>query len=174
MKKDDAFGKEQEEDKKRKKVLEQKKAKNPEAVKHHNEAMANRFNQVQKFDKDWPEVPGVSPIRCRHEIDLYGVKSGIGKFNPIMVENINKLLEEEDHEPVPNPQKGMSASKSAKKEAGGKSAKKEKAAPAAPKEKKTPSKLVLTNKSKKAGPDFSKATVPASFKSKYAEYQVQQ
>ena len=98
MKKEDAFGKEQEEAEKKKKIAAQKKPKDPEAVKAHNENMANRFNEIQKFDRDWAEVPGVSPIRCRHEVDLYGVKSGVGKFNPIMVENVNKLLEPEDYE----------------------------------------------------------------------------
>jgi len=47
---------------------------------------------------DFKDVSGVSPIRCRHEIDLYGVKSGLGKFNPIMVENINKIPEPEEFE----------------------------------------------------------------------------
>lgn len=44
MKKEDAFGKEVEEQKKKKAVNDVKKAKDPEAVKVHNEAMANRFN----------------------------------------------------------------------------------------------------------------------------------
>lgn len=174
MKQEDAFKKEEEEQKKKKKVMDAKKAKDPEAVKVHNELMANRFNQIQKFDKDWPEVPGVSPIRCRHEVDLYGVKSGLGKFNPIMVENVNKILEPEDYED--NKGKGAQA-KSAKKEkkddkAGGKSAKKEAPAPPKEKEKKTPSKLVLTNKREKTGPDYSQFSLPATFKSKYAEYRV--
>lgn len=132
--------------------------------------MANRFNQIQKFDKDWAEVPGVSPIRCRHEMDLYGVKSGLGKFNPIMVENVNKLLEPEDYED----NKGKPAeSKSAKKDdKSSKSAKKEAPAPPKEKEKKTPSKLILTNKRDKAGPDYSQFNLPATFKSKYAEFRV--
>ena len=40
----------------------------------------------------------MSPIGCRHPVDLYGVKDSIGIFNPIMVENINKLPEPEDYE----------------------------------------------------------------------------
>jgi hypothetical protein len=40
----------------------------------------------------------VSPIACRHKVDLYGLKDSIGVFNPIMVENINKLPEPEDYE----------------------------------------------------------------------------
>jgi len=58
--------------------------------------MADKFNQKSKLDRDFLEVSGVSPIRCRHEYDLYGVKSGIGKFNPIMVENLNKIPEDGD------------------------------------------------------------------------------
>lgn len=49
------------------------------------------FNQKQKLDRDFLDVPGVSPLRFRHDIDLYGTKSGLGQFNPIMVENINKI-----------------------------------------------------------------------------------
>lgn len=56
------------------------------------------FNPRQKLDRNYEEVSGVSPIRLRHETDLYGLKDGIGKFNPIMVENINKLPEEEEYE----------------------------------------------------------------------------
>jgi hypothetical protein len=103
-------------------------------------------------------------------MDLYGVKSGLGKFNPIMVENINKLLTPEDYEDAKG--KGFSAKK---EEKGGKSAKKgAPAAPAPPKpaEKKTPTKLVLTNKRDKPGPDFSKFELPGTFKSKYAEFRV--
>jgi hypothetical protein len=74
--------------------------------------MATRFNEIQKFDRDFIDVSGVSPIRCRHEIDLYGIKSGLGKFNPIMVENINKLPEPEDYE---NPKLLKAAKSSAKK-----------------------------------------------------------
>jgi hypothetical protein len=93
-------------------------------------------------------VAGVSPIRCRHEIDLYGVKSGLGKFNPIMVENINKLPEPEDFE-HPDILK-QNAAKSAKKDAAKdpKSAKKEAPPKPAPGKCKTPSKLVLTNQDK--------------------------
>ena len=36
-------------------------------------------------------MSGVSPIRHRHDVDLYGVRNGLGKFNPIMVENVNKI-----------------------------------------------------------------------------------
>lgn len=133
--------------------------------------MASRFNEIQKFDRDYLDVAGVSPIRCRHEIDLYGVKSGLGKFNPIMVENINKLPEPEDFED-PEILK-RNAAKSAKKDAKDpKSAKKEKAPLPAPGKVKTPSKLVLTNQDKGKKPNFDKFSVPATFNSKYAEYMV--
>jgi hypothetical protein len=46
-------------------------------------------------------VSGVSPIRLRHEIDLYGTKLGIGKFNPIMVENLYRFP---DHEEFAHPE----------------------------------------------------------------------
>jgi len=43
------------------------------------------------------DVSGVSPIRYRHEIDLYGLKDGTGKFCPIMVENLNKIPEPDEY-----------------------------------------------------------------------------
>ena len=43
-------------------------------------------------------MSGVSPIRNRPEIDLYGVKSGLGINNPILLENINKIPGPEDYE----------------------------------------------------------------------------
>ena len=43
-------------------------------------------------------MSGVSPIRYWHEIDLYGIKSGLGKFVPILVENENKIPEPEEFE----------------------------------------------------------------------------
>ena len=42
-------------------------------------------------------APGVSPIRCRHKIDLYGTTSGVGYFNPIMVMNLDKMPEPEEY-----------------------------------------------------------------------------
>lgn len=147
MLQEEVFAKEEEQAAKRAKVAALRKDKpDPMAVKVHNEKMATRFNEIQKFDRDYLDVAGVSPIRCRHEIDLYGVKSGLGKFNPIMVENINKLPEPEDFE-HPEILKNMAA-KSAKKEAKDpKSAQKkvEKSPVPAPGKVKTPSKLILTN-----------------------------
>ena len=81
------------------------------------------------------DVSGVSPIRCRHEYDLYGVKSGIGKFNPIMVENINKIPEEVEFEdPKVLKKKATQKEKSAAK--GNEKEKKEEKTPAKPAEKK--------------------------------------
>ena len=40
----------------------------------------------------------MSPIKNRPEIDLYGVKSGLGHLNPILLENINKIPGPEDYE----------------------------------------------------------------------------
>jgi hypothetical protein len=54
-------------------------------IKLHQEAMATQLNQVAAMDRDFMNAPGVSPIRMRHPMDLYGSKSGIGHFNPIMV-----------------------------------------------------------------------------------------
>lgn len=65
-------------------------------LKAHNEFLSTEFNKKSKLDRDYLDVPGVSPIKCRHEVNLYGVKDGIGYFNPIMVENINKMPEDEE------------------------------------------------------------------------------
>ena len=75
MKQEQVFAQAEEDAKKKAKVAAMKKPKaDPKAVQVHNERMASRFNEIQKFDRDYLDVPGVSPIRCRHEIDLYGVK----------------------------------------------------------------------------------------------------
>jgi hypothetical protein len=63
--------------------------------------MATKTNPTMGFDRDFQTQSGVSPIRYRHQVDLYGTKIGLGVFNPIMVENINKLpdlMEYEDPE----------------------------------------------------------------------------
>ena len=117
------------------------------------------------------DVPGVSPIRCRHEIDLYGVKSGLGKFNPIMVENINKLPEPEEVEHPKVLKKN--ASKSAKKEKQATPQKQEKAGTPTPvKEKRTSSKLILTNQNKGKKNEYDRYTLPATFKTEYGQYMV--
>jgi hypothetical protein len=35
-------------------------------------------NPRKGFDRDYEKSSGVSPIKFRHEIDLYGCKSGVG------------------------------------------------------------------------------------------------
>jgi len=71
--------------------LIEKKGKSLVQYKAHMQRQANRVNQIAKFDNELDLASGVSPIKCRHPIDLYGTKCGIGKFNPIMVENINRI-----------------------------------------------------------------------------------
>jgi hypothetical protein len=36
------------------------------------------MNPRKGFDRDYEKSSGVSPIKFRHEIDLYGCKSGVG------------------------------------------------------------------------------------------------
>ena len=98
IKKEENFGKDYEKWKESQIKAGNKRPKKPEAVKAHNEMMSTVFNQKQRLDRDYLDVSGVSPIKNRHEIDLYGLKSGLGKFNPIMVENINKIPEPEEYE----------------------------------------------------------------------------
>jgi len=90
-------------------------------------------------------VSGVSPIRLRHEIDLYGTKIGIGKHNPIMVENLYRFPDphEFEHPDALEKMKGVEHTKAA---APNDKTPKPKAAKTM--EKKTPSKLVLTNKNR--------------------------
>lgn len=140
-KKEEAFGKEYELFKKAQEKAGNRRPKDEKAVKAHNVAMADKFNQGAKLDRDFLDVSGVSPIRCRHEYDLYGVKSGIGKFNPIMVENINKIPEEEDFlDNATLKKKAAQKEKSAAKGAEKGEKKKEEKAPAKPAEKKPPGK----------------------------------
>lgn len=68
------------------------------AYKVHFNEMSTKFNHDQRLNRDHEDVSGVSPIRHRHDLDLYGVKNGLGKFNPIMVENINKIPDIYDYE----------------------------------------------------------------------------
>lgn len=65
-------------------------------LKAHNERIGNKVAPTKKLDGMYMNVSGVSPIRCRHEIDLYGLKDGTGYFNPIMVDNINGRYPEDD------------------------------------------------------------------------------
>ena len=76
----------------------QKQEKELKAYKAHYAEIGTRFNHDQRLDRDHEDVSGVSPIRHRHDVDLYGVKNGLGKFNPIMVENVNKIPDIYDYE----------------------------------------------------------------------------
>ena len=76
----------------------QKQEKELKAYKAHYADMGTRFNQDQRLDRDHEDVSGVSPIRHRHDVDLYGVKNGLGKFNPIMVENVNRIPDIYDYD----------------------------------------------------------------------------
>ena len=98
IKQEENFGAAYEKFQKDQKKLGVTKPKDPKAIRAHNEDQMNKFNQKQKLDRNFEEVSGVSPIACRHPVDLYGLKNSIGVFNPIMVENINKLPEPEEYE----------------------------------------------------------------------------
>lgn len=98
IKQEENFGAEYERFKEQQKKKGVSKPKDLKAAKAHHELQMNKFNQKQKLDRNFEEVSGVSPIGCRHPVDLYGIKDSIGIFNPIMVENINKLPEPEDYE----------------------------------------------------------------------------
>jgi hypothetical protein len=63
-------------------------------LKHHHSGQKNRALPDRRLDRNYEEVSGVSPIKTRHPVDLLGFKCGGGQFNPIMVENVNKLPEE--------------------------------------------------------------------------------
>ena len=60
--------------------------------------MATQFNQIQQLDRDFKEASGVSPIRYRHDIDLYGISCGMGSLAPILLENLNRLPDPEEYE----------------------------------------------------------------------------
>jgi Ca2+-binding EF-hand superfamily protein len=149
-------------------IKTKEKAVNLKAQKAHCEAQNNMFNNRQKLDRDFEDVSGVSPMRLRHKTDLYGLRDGCGYFNPIMVENINRLPEPEDYEdPVLLKQQKMSAEKKAMKSPLKQSQKpntEKKAAAAsdnkstttkAEKPKAAKSKLVLSNQGGPAKRDFS-------------------
>ena len=92
QKKDENFGKKYEKLQVKERARPgEKKDKELKAYKAHCAELSTKFNHDQRLDRDHEDVSGVSPIRHRHNVDLYGVKNGLGKFNPIMVENINKI-----------------------------------------------------------------------------------
>lgn len=66
---------------------------NRETVKNLIEDRTARQPAVEALDRNYENVSGVSPIKTRHAVDLLGLKCGVGQFNPIMVENVNKLPE---------------------------------------------------------------------------------
>lgn len=69
-----------------------------EVKKAHANVQTSQVNQNAKLDRDYEFATGVSPIRFRHEIDLYGTKIGVGKFNPIMVENLHRFPDPEEYQ----------------------------------------------------------------------------
>lgn len=118
------------------------------------------------------------------------MKDGIGVFNPIMVENINKLPEPEDYEDPAvlkrqksNEKKKMVSKSPLKSSQKPNIAEKSKspAKPAASSKltgkldrKNTAPKLVLTNQNKKNERDFTQFEMPGTFKTQYGLYQVHQ
>ena len=151
LKQEEAFGSGS---KKEKKGEHSHKQKDPKAVKVHNENMSTQFNQIQQLDRDFKEASGVSPIRYRHDIDLYGVSCGMGSLAPILLENLNRLPDPEEYED-PRIVKKNAAKEAKEKEKADAKAAKEGKKPPAPKPAKAPaaakkgggkqSKLVLTN-----------------------------
>lgn len=93
LKQEEAFG-----SGKKEKGEHSHKSKDPKAVKVHNENMSTQFNQIQQLDRDFKEASGVSPIRYRHDIDLYGVSCGMGSLAPILLENLNRLPDAVEYE----------------------------------------------------------------------------
>lgn len=81
----------------------------------------------------------------RHETDLYGTKLGVGKFNPIMVENLHRFPDDAEFM-HPDMTKKSDKEKPAPKRIGLKPATPVKAAN--DKNAKTPKKFVLTNSNK--------------------------
>ena len=141
----------------------------------HFQREADKFAPTKKLNSNYMNVSGISPISCRHEIDLYGTKSGIGKFNPIMVENVyqrppeslfdkpvNKKINAKSITPKKDGQK--SAEKSAEKKPFIKPSKLNKENSTT---KPSKAKLVLTNQNK-SKPDYNKQfTLPGSFDTLY-------
>lgn len=70
-------------------------------LKHHNEVVGTALNQMRGFDRDFENIPGVSPLKRRHPYNLFGEKSGVAKFNPIMVDNVNPLPAKKDNKKPP-------------------------------------------------------------------------
>ena len=101
--------------------------------------------QIAALDRDFANAPGVSPIRCRHHTDIYGVLSGVGFPNPIMVQNLLKNPEPEEYMPADDLAK---IGKSAKKDDAPKTKKLDSVKPTIKKNPTKPKKLVETNSQK--------------------------
>ena len=157
--------------------IELLKEKDAAKLKEHKEALTNQLAKASALDRDYQNVSGLSPIKGRHPVDLYGVKSGLSYMNPIMLENINRIPEPEDFEdPVMLAKMGYkSPSKVEKSPLGASQAGNQSQMKGAAGDKtaqKGPQKLVVTNQGKKKGADFSQPMLPGSFVSKYSEYRV--
>ena len=66
-------------------------------MKKHATAQGNLTNKARRLDREYENASGVSPIRARNEIDLFGLKCGINQNTPILVENVNKIPEPVDY-----------------------------------------------------------------------------
>ena len=73
----------------------ERKEKYSQAVKTHQENQTSKLNPTIGFDRSYKDASGVSPIRCRMNIDLYGTGDGMGEFNPILVAG-NRGTEKKD------------------------------------------------------------------------------
>lgn len=157
-------------------------------MKAHHEREGNRYAPTKKLDGNYLNVSGVSPIRCRHEIDLYGTKDGTGKFNPIMVQNLHSRAGHELFQTL-NEKVNQTPTKSDKKNgdpksAGKSGAKDQKSTSSKPapivksaklnknqqKDEKKGATLKLTNQDKKRKDLDSKFNIPATFDSQYSVY----
>lgn len=79
-------------------TIEKKQKSVSNIVKRHATSQGARVNKSRRLDRDYENVAGKSPIRVRHEQDLFGNKCGVSQFNPILVENHNKIVHEDDYE----------------------------------------------------------------------------
>ena len=78
-------------------TVERKRQENAKVVKKHAKYHGDQQTKTHRLDREYENAPGVSPVRARHEIDLFGFKCGVGKTNPILVENVNKIPEPPDY-----------------------------------------------------------------------------
>jgi len=165
--------------------------KDPKLFREHTALMSKKLmadtTKMISFDRDMFTIVGNSPIKggtCT--MDLYGVKSGLAHFNPIMVENVQglpKLEEVEDvnelkkmglkHKPW-NPSANVNMKRPDKSQKGARKTSRGKSPGTG---------LVVTNKRVKFGNDDKgkdkdeekgpKPLLPGSFQSKIAEFKVE-